>query len=138
MLTNILFTLLGIVFGFSISAALFALITSIGIVTRLADKTRTASYIKSYEGAILLGGGIGNAFYVCDFQLYLPSILLLFIGIFFGMYVGCLATALAESLKVTTVFNRRLKIHYGIGFMVLFTALGKCLGSFIYFFFNFY
>ena len=127
---------MGIFAGFGISAALFALITSIGIVTRLADKTRTAHYIKTYEQAILLGGGLGNIFIIYDISLSLPAILLSIVGLFWGIYVGCLATALAESLKVTAVFSRRLKLHTGIGYMVLFMALGKGVGSFLYFFCN--
>ena len=138
MFRDAIFIIIGCFAGFAISAGLFALITTIGIVTRIADKTKTAKYVTTYEQAILLGGGIGNIFFIYNLPLILPSVLILFIGIMFGIYVGCLATALSESLKVTAVFSRRLKLHTGIGYMILSLALGKCAGALIYFFLDFY
>lgn len=135
-ITNFLLILLGIFFGFGISAAVFALITSIGIVPRLAGKTGTAKYVRVYETAILLGGALCNAFFIYNPVFNLPYFLLAIIGIFFGIYVGCLATALAEALNVTAVFSRRLRLHNGLGYIILFFALGKMAGSFLYFFQN--
>lgn len=140
---NIIFILVGVFSGFAIAAAVFALITSIGIVPRLADKTHTAKYVTTYEYAIFLGGGIGNAYIIYSdllplrsFYPILSQTLLLMLGIFFGIYIGCLATSLAESLKVTAVFSRRLRLHKGLGFIVLSLALGKCIGSLFYFYNN--
>lgn len=137
-ITNLILILLGILFGFGISAAVFALITSIGIVPRLAGKTQTGKYVKIYETAILSGGGLCNIFFIYYPTLSLPYFLLGIIGIFFGIYVGCLATALAEALNVTAVFSRRLKLHSGLGYIILFFAMGKMIGSLIYFYMNFF
>lgn len=137
-ITNSILILLGILFGFGISAAVFALITSIGIVPRLAGKTHTAKYVRIYETAILLGGALCNIFFIYNPGVTLPYFLLGIIGIFFGIYVGCLATALAEALNVTAVFSRRLKLHNGLGYIILFFALGKMFGSFLYFFKDFF
>ncbi|MDE6208598.1 MAG: stage V sporulation protein AB [Lachnospiraceae bacterium] len=138
MWTDILLVILGALAGFGVSAAVFALITSIGIVPRLADKTHTGKYVRLYECAILLGGGLGNAFFIYAPVFSLPVFVIGIAGLFFGIYVGCLATALAEALNVTAVFSRRLKLHKGLGIVILFFALGKCVGSLAYFFMDFF
>lgn len=131
---NGFFLIIGLFTGFSVAAAVFALITSIGIVPRLSDKTHTGRYIRVYECAVLLGGSIGNVVFLYSLELHLATFLLGIIGLAFGLYVGCLAVALAEALNVTAVFSRRMKFHEGLGYITLFLALGKGIGSFYYFF----
>ncbi|MBQ1193161.1 MAG: stage V sporulation protein AB [Lachnospiraceae bacterium] len=138
LMTNLFLLIIGAFAGFGVSAAVFALITSIGIVPRMADKTHTGKYVRLYEIFILLGGTLGNIFIIFTPSFSLPVIFLGFIGIFFGIYVGCLATALAEALNVTAVFSRRLRLHNGLGMIILSLGLGKCFGSLCYFFLNFF
>lgn len=134
-MTYILLIIIGLCGGFTIAGGVFALISAIGLIPRLADKTRTARYIKSYETAIFYGGTLGNLFSLIKFQWNIPfyHIIFCFTGLFIGIFIGCLATSLAESLQVTAIFSRRLKLHHGLGFIVLFTALGKLIGSLLYF-----
>ena len=54
-------------------------------------------------------------------------------GLFSGVFVGCLALAIAEMLDSIPIFTRRIGFRHGLGFMVLATALGKLAGSLIYF-----
>lgn len=150
MLTDVLLLLIGISSGFLIAASLFALFTSLGILSRLSDKTHTKRAAHIYENCILAGGSLCNILIVYkinsyeffkdllpDSVIFVISILcLLTIGIFFGIYVGCLAMSLAEVLKVSVVFSRRFRIHKGIGYVNVFLALGKCSGSLFYFFRN--
>lgn len=138
MLIKILLILLGIISAFAVSAGLFALLTTINLIPRLVDKTHTSSHVKLYENIIILGAFVGNILTVYHPMLQIApptnKIILLFIGVFFGIHVGLLALALAESLNVTVVFLRRLHLHSLIWLIILFTALGKCFGAFIYFF----
>lgn len=138
MLTNILFLILGIISSFAVSAGLFALLTTINLIPRLIDKTHTSSHINLFENVIVIGATIGNIItvYHPNLGVYSPinKIVLLVVGIFFGIHVGLLALALAESLNVTVVFLRRLHLHSLIWLIILATAFGKCIGSFIYFF----
>lgn len=148
MLNNLFLLIIGLSAGFIISASIFALFTSLGILSRLSDKTHTKRSVHLYENCILLGGGICNFLivYKINFNNFLNPLLsdsflkvlsislLLLIGIFFGIYVGCLVMSLAEVLKVSVVFSRRLTIHKGIEIINISLAFGKCLGALLYFF----
>lgn len=141
--------------GFAVSAGVFALITALSLLPRMADKTRTASFMKSYETCVLLGGMSGVAMYFLetydhDLSLYrvlepvlgssvLWRLVLVYIpisafGIFIGIFVGTLAVSIAENLNVTAVLGRRAKLHYGLGCLILSFAIGKSLGAFVFFF----
>ena len=101
----------------------------IGIFPRLADRTNTASYIKTYESAIIWGGTIGNLVIIFEIKCYLGILLIILFGLFSGIYVGCLAMALAEELKVIPIFVERTKLKYGLGYIIGAIAIGKGLGS---------
>ena len=136
-LTNILLIIIGLGSGASIAAGIFALITKINVIPQIANRTKTAAHVKDYEMAILVGGVTGTIFTIFNFSLNLPIIFITLGGLCYGIFLGCLATSLAESLNVTAIFSRRLKLHVGIPWIVLSLALGKTLGSLIYYI-NFY
>ena len=138
MLTNPIFAsialiIIGLSCGTSASAGIFALITKVGVIPQIADKTKTAAYVTKYETAVLAGGVSGTLFFIFPFPFIIPQVFLSFAGISFGIFVGCLATALAEALNVTAIFTRRLRLHVGIPFIVLSMALGKTVGSLLYY-----
>jgi len=54
-------------------------------------------------------------------------------GVFAGIFVGCLALAIAEMLNTIPVFARRIGFRHGLGVAILSVALGKLCGSLIYF-----
>ena len=54
-------------------------------------------------------------------------------GLFAGIFVGCLALAIAEMLNTIPVFARRIGFRHGLGIVVLSIALGKAAGSLLYF-----
>lgn len=58
---------------------------------------------------------------------------LILAGFFMGMFVGCLALAIAEMLNSIPIFARRIGFRHGLGIAVLFVALGKLAGSLFYF-----
>lgn len=131
----ILLAIIGIAGGGLVSAGVFALITSTGVMTRFADKTHTASKVQTYESAVALGAVLFNIFWI--FQIDLGEInkignpLLGFVGICQGIFVGCLAVSLAEALNATAIFARRTKLKTGLSFIVLSAALGKGVGALI-------
>ena len=55
-------------------------------------------------------------------------------GLFAGIFVGCLAIAIAEMLDSIPIFARRSRFRHGIGIAILCMALGKTLGSLFYFY----
>lgn len=133
LLLNLFLVIIGLGSGTAIAAGIFSLITKIGVIAQIALKTKTNAYVTSYETAVLFGGVLGTIFTTFHFSLSLPAITLLIGGLSYGIFLGCLATALAEALNVTAIFTRRLKLHKGIPFIVLSMALGKTLGSLIYY-----
>mgnify|MGYP002515891973 CR=1 FL=1 len=55
-------------------------------------------------------------------------------GVFAGIFVGCWAMALAEILNVFPIFVRRVKLVKCIPYIILGIAIGKGIGSIVYFF----
>ena len=53
-------------------------------------------------------------------------------GLFIGMFVGCLALAIAEMLDSIPIFARRTSFRHGLGTAVLAGAVGKLVGSFYF------
>ena len=135
LIKNFILMIIGVSGGTVIAAGIFAFITMIGVFPRLASRTNTSAYIYHYETAIIAGGITGNLLTV--FQWNIPVIgqtgLLLF-GLFSGIYVGCLAMALAENLKVIPVLVQRTKLKQGLPWMITALALGKAMGSFYQFY----
>ena len=136
---------IGMAGGIVISAGVFALITSTKLMSRLAGKTHTGKYIRLYEDIVVIGGTLFNILYVYKINisgflttqktgLYIGIGGILLFAIFVGMFVGCLAVALAEVLKATAIFSRRVKLKSGVQFIVLAVALGKITGIIFQFF----
>ena len=131
--TTLILTIIGLASGTAIAAGIFALITKIGVLTQIAHRTKTSNYVTIYETAVLTGGVTGTLLTIFHFQMSLPVAFIGIAGLCYGIFLGCLSTALAETLDVTAIFTRRLKLHTGIPFIVLSMALGKSLGSLLYY-----
>ena len=134
-LEDVFLMLIGLTAGGMVAAATFAFIVMIGIITRLAQRTKTAQYTAVYENAIVLGGTIGNIWNVYEVQLPFGYVFLVLFSVFAGIFVGCLAMALAEVLKVFPILVRRIKLVEGLQIVVAGVAAGKFAGSLIQFIF---
>ncbi len=123
--------------GMIVSAGIFALISSTGVITRMAGKTHTGKYVRIYETAVIIGGIWWNVFWVFSVGLKIPSafenVFEIIIGGTQGIFVGCLAVSLAEALNATAIFSRRAKLKIGLSFIILSAAVGKLLGALIQF-----
>lgn len=131
---NIIGALLGFGGGAIVAAGVFALVSAIGIIPRLADKSHTAKYICAYEDSVILGGILGNIVYVYNMSIPFGKLFGAVFGIFAGIYVGVLALSLAETINATAVFSRRANLKKGLGLLVLAIAIGKSIGAFLMFF----
>lgn len=128
-LKYVILILIGLSAGGVIAAGLFAFITSIGVIPRLAGKTHTARSARLYEDCIVLGAGLGNAAQLFSWPLAGGWPVLLLFGLCAGSFVGCLIMSLAETLDAVPVMNRRFRLAVGFQFIVLSLALGKCAGA---------
>lgn len=129
-----LLILIGLGSGFAVAAGVFAFITMLGIVPRMAARTKTERHIICYERMIILGGTFGNIWLL--FQIPVPgtALLLAIYGLGAGIYVGCLAMALAEMLRLLPIFVNRFQLKEGFPILVLALSLGKLTGVIFQFF----
>ncbi len=129
-----LIAIIGLSSGLAVAGGVFAFITMLGIVPRLAARTHTRDHIIHYETMIIAGGALGNIWWVYGFTLPATSIFLMVYGLCAGIYVGCLAMALAEMLRLLPILVARLQIIEGFPVVVSAIALGKLVGTLVQFF----
>ncbi len=137
--------------GFLAAGGVFTVLITIGLVPRFAGKTHTGRKVMLYEEFVIAGtitGCIVSIFEKeCQFGAFLlergvvseavwtilGNVILLVFGIFAGMFIGCFALAIAEMLNTIPIFARRIGFRHGLGIALLAVALGKLVGSLIYF-----
>ena len=127
--------LIGLGSGFAVASGIFAFITMLGIIPRLAARTKTARHIVWYENMIVLGGALGNIWIVFLNLFPATSLLLVLYGLFAGIYVGCLVMALAEMLRVIPILVNRAQIKEGFYLIPAAIAIGKLTGTLFQYFF---
>jgi stage V sporulation protein AB len=79
---------------------------------------------------------IGNIILLFEIHVPVGTIGLIFIGLFSGGFVGCLAVALEEVIQVFPIFMHRIKLKIGMPILVLCLAIGKGIGAFYQLFWN--
>lgn len=133
---QIIMAFIGLSAGALVAGGLFGFIVSLGVVSDFADRTRTAEKALLYEDAVALGGIVGNLLYIYEVTLPEMSWMLGIFGVLAGIFVGSWAMALTEVLNVFPIFTRRINLTKGISYIILGVALGKGIGSVVYFFFG--
>lgn len=144
----------GLSFGLLASAGVFTVLVSVGLIPRFAGKMHVARKVFVLEEAVVFGtlfGGFLSVFsqyghlggWILSRQIFgentvlvwkwVGNGLLILWGIFAGMFVGCLALAIAEMLNSIPIFSRRIGFRHGLGVAIAAAAFGKLLGSLIYF-----
>lgn len=119
--------------GIVIAGAVFAFITMVGVVPRIAQKTNTESYMKYYEEVILFGGIFGGTSDFFKYYVHIGSFFTVIFSFCIGVFFGCLAVSLAEVLNVIPILSRRTQLQKGLTIFIISIALGKSLGSLAYF-----
>ncbi|MCD7726361.1 MAG: stage V sporulation protein AB [Clostridiales bacterium] len=152
---QLLLALIGVSAGMIVSGGVFTVLISVGLIPRFAGKMHVARKIFTLEEMVVFGtlaGGFVSIFgdwariggYVRERQLFgadstegvwnlLAAAFLVLFGLFAGIFVGCLALAIAEMLNTIPIFARRIGFRHGLGVAILAVALGKLAGSLIYF-----
>ena len=77
----------------------------------------------------------GNLSSVCnlDISFGLGRWIIILYGLSTGIFVGCIAVALAEILHTFPIMFRRFKLKQGLKSAVFFMAFGKMAGAIFYF-----
>lgn len=128
-LQNILLSIIGFSGGVAVAGGVFAFISILGIIPRMADRLGIASHIYQMETVIAIGGVAGCLLTVFQIHLGIGIIGLIIVGLFAGIFVGALAMALAETLKVIPVLCQRANLRLGLPALIVALGLGKALGS---------
>ena len=134
--------LLALFAGSAISAGAFAFIIVIGIIPRILRKSKMTDVIL-IENVIIIGVIVGNILSLGDKYLFeMPYLLehsvVIIYGISTGMFVGCMAVALAEILHTFPIIFRRTKLKFGLKAVIYSMALGKMTGAILYFIFGYF
>ena len=143
--------LAGASYGLLAAAGVFTVLAAVGLVPRFAGRTHTSKYVILYEEMVIFGTLTGcvlsvfsrycqfGAWWQHRFPQYMTAIqgIGLFcqavFGFFAGMFIGCLALAIAEMLDSIPILTRRISFRHGLGLVILGMATGKLCGSLLYF-----
>jgi len=140
--------------GIAVSAGTFAFLLVIGVIPRMIKRCNFGERILMVENTVILGVLTGAVFSVVEWKGQLPDpglgggrpplpypwlahVILGAYGTAAGIFVGCIAVALAEILNTFPILFRRLYINRGLSGVMIAMALGKMAGSFYYFFFGY-
>lgn len=93
----ILLGVIGFAGGISVAGGVFAFISILEMLPRLASRLHTANRVYFLENCIFLGGVTGAVLTVFHISIPFGSATLAVFGLFSGIFVGCLAMALAET-----------------------------------------
>ena len=152
---QLLLAVIGVSAGLIVSAGVFTVLISVGLIPRFAGKMHVAQKVFVLEEAVIWGTLTGSflsvysewgqiGYYVRMHEIFgagategvwnlTGTLIQIIFGLFAGIFVGCLALAIAEMLNTIPVFARRIGFRHGLGVAILAVAVGKLLGSLIYF-----
>ena len=132
-MTNVLLALFGGSLGVVVASGTLALLIALGIVVRYMRITKTQNRIGLYEDSALLGTLLGAIWQLGQFSMELGLIGVVIYGFFCGFFLGGWIIALGEVLNVFAIMIRRLKIEKGISWIFFVMALGKMIGTLIFY-----
>lgn len=154
-LKQVFLGIMGISFGVFAAGGVFTVLISVGLIPRFAGKMHVSRKVFLFEEAVVCGTLFGDFFSVFDRYCHIGDFVmenqvfgigrteavwhmagmaaLIIFGLFAGIFVGCLALAIAEMLNTIPIFSRRIGFRHGLGIAVLAMALGKAAGSLLYF-----
>jgi stage V sporulation protein AB len=142
----ILLIICGLSGGFVTAAAFVAFVAMLGIIPKVAAKTKTAGCCILYENCLMFGIFIATliqfflVFNTAGFYTgalpptWLGIILLCLIGAFGGIYIGFLIGGLSEVLNVIPTYARKAHIQKWVFLVIYFLAAGKGIFTLIQFF----
>jgi stage V sporulation protein AB len=135
MTLSILFIIfIGFAGGIAVGSGLVAFLTVLGIVPRLVQITKTYTFIRLYEIAIISGAVFAGWTSLRDINFHVSALLLIPIGLGCGVFIGMLAAALTEVLNVLPILAKRVGFGEQIIMLVMAIVLGKIIGSLFHWF----
>ncbi len=128
-------TILYVVFcafaGGATAAGYVAFITLLGVFEKLSEKYKANQHGRLIETMIITGVTLGNIIYLTQAEIPTGIAGVIFFNLMGGIFTGCLAGALAETLKVFPILSRRFNVRNYLPYVLISAALGKAVGSII-------
>ena len=118
--------------GLAVAFGTAAFILALGIVPRIAAVSATRKRLPWYEDCVMNRIFAGMLLEICDTEIALPMVSLVFLGLLGGLFFGCWTIALGEILNMYAVLMRRLRIRVGLGMVIWALSLGKTAGILLY------
>lgn len=124
--------------GFGVSAGTFAFILIIGVVPRIMQRFEIGN-VMLIENVIVSGVILGNisSIYNGSLPISLGHFSIIIYALATGIFVGCIAVALAEILHTFPILFARLELNRGLKAVVSSMAFGKLAGSLFYFLYGY-
>lgn len=133
MMTNAIFKWIEILIGFSsgllVGGAYVAILIVLGVIQRMVQLIRFRRFISYLISALILGVLTGTFFSFSPYTTNYFKIVLIFWGLFHGIFNGMLAAALVEVLNVFPLLSRRLHLENYLLVLLSSLVLGKIMGS---------
>lgn len=117
--------------GGAIAAGYVAFITLLGVFDKLGEKYKAHKYALIIENCIIIGVTLGNIIYLAKASIPIGRIGFCAFTLVGGIFTGCLAGALAETLNVFPIISRRCGIRKLLPYVLVAAALGKLAGGII-------
>ena len=122
--------------GSSIACGFVAFVTLLGVFEKLTTTSSTNKYVRPLEILIIVGVTVFNLFFLLSDKLPVKMFHLgfypyLFVNLIGGIFLGCVAGALAEVLDVFPIISRRFGIRKHLPVILISAAIGKCIGCII-------
>ena len=141
MINHVIAALSALLAGVGVSAGTFAFILVIGVVPRIMQRMEYKNIVV-VENIIILGVVLGNISSIFDVILYnanlsymevLGHAVMVLYAVSTGVFVGCIAVALAEILHTFPILFKRFNLNKGLKIVIFFMAIGKVAGCIYYF-----
>ena len=123
---------LGLSGGAIVGTGISAFITILGVLVRVMDLSKTQRYGYVYKIAILLGSLVSTYIYIFELSIKANPVWLSIVGLFMGVFVGMVASALAETLDVLPFSSTYIGINRWVYLWIIALIFGKIIGSIIY------
>lgn len=138
-LKSLFMIIVGLCAGTGVAAGTFAFLLVIRVIPRMIQKAKLEYKIIYIENTVFRGIMFGTILSLFSWKRkwlfdILGKTLLTIFGMSAGIFVGCLAVALAEILDTFPIFFRRinLKEKY-LEILLIVMAIGKMIGSLFFF-----
>ena len=136
---SIIMIFIGLCSGIGVAAGTFAFMVVIRVIPRMVQKAKLEHKVIYIENMVFRGIMFGTILSLFSWKKkwlfdLLGKTLLTIFGMSAGIFVGCLAVALAEILDTFPILFRRIHLNEKYGELLLFImALGKMIGSLFFF-----